>query len=206
MNSGKRMMNNYKKEIAKEELAGYDVIAFDGEIVCIDDYDQVDEVMAFLWNSRFVGFDTETKPSFRKGQKNIVSLLQLSADGRAFLFRLNKIGLPEKVARFLSSDDIIKVGVAIHDDIKALKLLREFNPGGFVDLQDMVKDYGITSSGLRKLTAIILGYSISKRQQVSNWENEILTPSQKVYAATDAWVCMKIYEKLLNGSKVRKDD
>jgi len=194
-------MKIYKKEIDKEELAGYDIISFDGEIVCVDNINQVDDVMHFLWNASYVGFDTETKPSFRKGQKNMVSLLQLSADGRAFLFRLNKMGLPEKVARFLSSEEVIKVGVAIHDDIKGLNLLREFTPGGFIDLQEMVRDYGITSSGLKKLAAIILGHSISKRQQVSNWENDILTPSQKVYAATDAWVCMKIYEKLVNGSE-----
>lgn len=194
-------MNEYKQEIGKEELASYGIIAFEGEIVCVDHIDQVDEVMAFLQKARYVGFDTETKPAFRKGQKNIVSLLQLSADGRAFLFRLNKLGLPEKVARFLSSEDVIKVGVAIHDDIKGLNLLREFRPGGFIDLQEMVRNFGVTSSGLKKLSAIILGYTISKRQQVSNWENDFLTPSQKVYAATDAWICMKIYEKLINGGK-----
>lgn len=194
-------MNEYKQEIGKEELASYGIIAFEGEIVCVDHIDQVDEVMAFLQKARYVGFDTETKPAFRKGQKNIVSLLQLSADGKAFLFRLNKLGLPEKVARFLSSEDVIKVGVAIHDDIKGLNLLREFRPGGFIDLQEMVRNFGVTSSGLKKLSAIILGYTISKRQQVSNWENDFLTPSQKVYAATDAWICRKIYEKLINGGK-----
>lgn len=192
-------MEKFKPEISKEELADYQVIAFEGEIICIEENDQLDEVMPYLWNAEYVGFDTETKPSFRKGQKNMVSLLQLSVDGKAFLFRLNRLGLPDDVARFLSSGKVIKVGVAIHDDIKALNQLKKFRPGGFIDLQDMVKDYGIISSGLKKLAAIVLGYSISKRQQVTNWENEILTPAQKTYAATDAWICMKIFEKLSNG-------
>ncbi|MEZ5000075.1 MAG: 3'-5' exonuclease [Bacteroidales bacterium] len=191
-------MMRFKEDISKEEIAGYEVMAFDGKIVCIDSPDQVDEAMNYLWNSSYVGFDTETKPSFRKGENNRVSLLQLSVDGHAFLFRLNRVGLPDKLARFLSSESVIKVGVAIRDDIKALRQLNNFEPGGFIDLQEMVRDYGILSSGLKKLSAIVLGHSISKRQQVSNWENESLTQAQQVYAATDAWVCMKIYEKLLN--------
>ena len=191
-------MMKYKEDISKEEIANYEVLAFDGKIVCVDTLQQVDEAMNYLWNSNYVGFDTETKPSFRKGQNNSVSLLQLSVDGHAFLFRLKSIGLPDQLARFLSSESVIKVGVAIRDDIKALRQLNNFEPGGFIDLQEMVREYGIQSSGLKKLSAIVLGHSISKRQQVSNWENEKLTPAQQVYAATDAWVCMKIYEKLLN--------
>lgn len=199
-------MKIFKKEISKEELAEYEVIAFDGEIVCVDSPDKVEDAVNYLRKAAFVGFDTETKPTFRKGQKNRVSLLQLSANGKAFLFRLNKIGLPRQIARFLSSGDVLKVGVAIHDDIKSLRELTNFEPGGFIDLQYMVKDYGIESSGLKKLSAIILGFSISKRQQVSNWENEKLTPAQQLYAATDAWICMKIYDELKNGNQIGEDE
>lgn len=192
-------MSSYRPEISKEELADFEVISFDGEIVCVDRLEQLDEAMSQLWNSSFVGFDTETRPSFRKGQKNSVALLQLSANGRAFLFRLNKIGLPVQLAGFLSSDKVIKIGVAIHDDIKELKQLRSFEAKGFIDLQDMVKEYGIVSSGLKKLSAIVLGHIISKRQQVTNWENDSLSEAQQLYAATDAWICLKIYKALKNG-------
>jgi ribonuclease D len=199
------IMKIYKPDISKEELAGYDVIAFDGKIVCVDNISVFREAMDFLWNASHTGFDTETKPAFKKGQKHRVSLLQISANGHAFLFRLNKIGFPEDLARFLSTDDIPKIGVAIHDDIKSLKELRNFEPGGFIELQDMVKDYGIASAGLKKLSAIVLGYRISKSQQVSNWENESLTYAQQLYAATDAWVCARIFDELLkNGTKTEK--
>ncbi|HDZ42168.1 MAG TPA: hypothetical protein ENH59_10910 [Bacteroidetes bacterium] len=112
------------------------------------------------------------------------------------MFRLNKIGLPPDRFYTLADESVAKLGVAIHDDIKALKTIRNFKERGFIELQDYVKDFGIASSGLRKLSAIILGFRISKRQQVSNWEAEDLTGAQLHYAATDAWVCCEIYKKL----------
>ena len=142
---------------------------------------------------KILGFDTETRPSFKKGQRHKVSLLQLADDRSAWLFRLNMIGLPPELAAMLADPDIIKIGVAIHDDIKALRNLRPFEPGGFVDLQTVVADHGIKQLGLKKLSAIVLGFSISKSQQVSNWEAPALTEPQQLYAATDAWVCRRIY-------------
>jgi ribonuclease D len=143
-----------------------------------------------------LGFDTETKPSFKKGRKNKVSLIQLADDKNAFLIRINKIGIPEKITEILSDPGIVKCGVAIHDDIKVLSGIRKFNPAGFVDLQPFVKNYGIDSSGLKKLAAIVLGFRISKRMQVTDWESDVLSEAQLVYAATDAWVCYQIYKKL----------
>jgi ribonuclease D len=193
-------MNRFKAEISKEELLSYEVVSFNGEIICIDREEQLESAMSYLWNCSVVGFDTETRPTFKKGQRNNVALLQLSANGKAFLFRLNSIGLPKMLTKFLSSEDVKKIGVAIHDDIKELKQLNSFEARGFIDLQDLVKEYGIISAGLKKLSAIVLGYSISKRQQVTNWENESLTQAQQLYAATDAWVCLKIYETLIRGN------
>lgn len=190
----------FRPEVSKQELTGYDKIAFEGKIICIDNSEDVNVAVADLGRYTRLGFDTETRPAFKKGQKYDVSLLQLSARNKAYLFRLNMTGLPQQLAAILANPAIAKIGVAIHDDIKALQKLRKFTPAGFIELQDLVKGYGITSAGLKKLSAIILGSTISKRQQVTNWENPTLTQAQKIYAATDAWVSLKIYEKLLENT------
>ena len=191
--------NNYQKNITKEDLAGYELSWFKGEIVLVDNLRTFYEVFPRLLEADLLGFDTETKPTFKKGRKNSVSLVQLSTDNLACLFRINKIGFPEELIKILSDRSVIKAGVAVHDDIKFLKGVKKFTPEGFIDLQGFVKDYGIESSGLKKLAAIVLGFRISKRQQVTDWEAEQLTEAQQIYAATDAWVCHQIYGKLVNG-------
>ena len=195
--------DGFKAEVDKQELSDYGIIAFAGEIVCVEEVEDVDAAVAGLKRFKTLGFDTETRPSFKKGKINSVSLLQLSAGNRVYLFRLNSTGLPPKLASLLANRDIVKVGVAIHDDIKALQTLRRFTPDGFVELQDLVKEYGIVNSGLKKLSAIILGATISKRQQISNWERPVLSQAQKIYAATDAWVCLKIYERLMESDPLK---
>ena len=195
------MVNNkYHENISVEELAGCELSWFKGEIVLVDDLNTFYEVFPRLLGSDLLGFDTETKPTFKKGRKNYVSLIQLSTGNLACLFRINKIGLPEELINLLANPYVIKAGVAVHDDIRFLEGVKKFSPAGFVDLQSFVKDYGIQSSGLKKLTAIVLGFRISKRQQVTDWEAEQLTEAQQIYAATDAWVCHQIYRKLVNGS------
>ncbi|MGA1977285.1 MAG: 3'-5' exonuclease [Bacteroidales bacterium] len=187
---------NFRKSLTDEELHEYDVSCFKGKIVVIDDIEKFRMVMPELRKERILGFDTETRPSFRKGHRNNVSLLQLSAKDKAILFRLNRIGLPRELTALLSDPSVIKAGVAIHDDIRVLMNKRKFNPEGFIDLQSFVRNFGIQSSGLRKLSAIVLGFRISKRQQVTDWEAGNLSEAQQVYAATDAWVCYEIYNAL----------
>ena len=191
--------NNYRENISAEELKEYDLSWFKGKIVVIDGQEKFDGIIAKLAKQKVLGFDTETRPSFRKGRKNKVSLIQLSTGNLACLFRINKIGIPDKLADILTDPGIVKAGVAIHDDLRFLKSIRKFEPDGFVDLQKFVKEFGIDSSGLKKLSAIVLGFRISKRQQVTDWEASELTEAQQVYAATDAWVCYEIYRKLVNG-------
>jgi len=190
--------NKYPENITIEELKGYELSWFKGEIIVVDDLEKFREVFPRLKNSRILGFDTETKPSFKKGRKNKVSLIQLSNGELACLFRINKTGMPQELANLLSNPEVIKVGVAIHDDIKIISNIKKFSPSGFIDLQNYVRDFGIQSSGLKKIAAIILGFRISKRQQVTDWEAVQLTEAQQLYAATDAWVCFEIYEKLAN--------
>jgi Ribonuclease D len=191
----------YKENITAEELAEHELSWFKGEIVLVDNLKTFYRVFPRLLKSDLLGFDTETRPTFKKGKKNSVSLIQLSTEDLACLFRINKIGIPNELVDLLSDPAIIKAGVAVHDDVRFLKVVRKFTPEGFVDLQTLVKDFGIQSSGLKKLAAIVLGFRISKRQQVTDWEAEQLSEAQQIYAATDAWVCHQIYKKLVNGSQ-----
>ncbi|MCD6346866.1 MAG: 3'-5' exonuclease domain-containing protein 2, partial [Bacteroidales bacterium] len=163
--------------------------------------DEFNRILPKLSAAKEYGFDTETKPSFKKGANHKVALLQLSTDDEAFLFRLNKIGLPDELIEILADTNKIKVGAAIRDDIKSLKAIKEYTQAGFVDLQVMVKELGFESFSLKKLSALVLGFRISKSQQLSNWEANELTPKQLTYAATDAWVSLKIYKGLLNNRR-----
>jgi ribonuclease D len=199
-NSGKMMKNNFQETITVEELQDYDLSWFKGEIVIVDDLQIFKKILPRLRKERVLGFDTESRPSFKKGHKNKVSLIQLATGNLACLFRINKIGIPPELIDLLADEEVKKTGVAVHDDIRFLKKVRKFNPAGFVDLQQFVKDFGIRSSGLKKLTAIVLGFRISKRQQVTNWEADELSEAQQIYAATDAWVCREIYMKLTSSN------
>jgi ribonuclease D len=200
--SGEMENKTYQENLTSEELAEYELSWFKGEIVLVDNLTTFHEVFPRLLGSDLLGFDTETRPTFKKGRKNSVSLIQLSTGDLACLFRINKIGIPDEMISLLSDPAVIKAGVAVHDDIRFLKGVKKFSPEGFKDLQSFVKDYGIQSSGLKKLAAIVLGFRISKRQQVTDWEAEQLTEAQQIYAATDAWVCYQIYRKLVNGHEV----
>jgi len=186
----------YPKNITNEELNALDLGHFSGEITVATEKNEVIKVLDDVWKNRVVGFDTETKPSFRKGVRNTVSLVQIATQDAAYLIRLNHTGMTRELRDFLSADDITKVGVALRDDIKELQELSHFDPAGFVELNKLVKHIGIESNGLKKLTGIILGFRISKNAQTSNWENDILTEKQLTYAATDAWVCVEMYNRL----------
>lgn len=186
-------MNN---TITKEEIDALPLKAFEGQISIPLSDREINEAVDYLRNASILGFDTETRPNFKKGQHHKVALLQLSTRERAFLFRINKIGLPQNVKSILTDTSIIKAGAAIHDDIKALRQISDFTPGGFTDIQTIAHELGIEHSGLKPLTALLLNFKLSKAQQTSNWENLYLTKAQQLYAATDAWVSLEIYNKL----------
>lgn len=186
----------FKESITKEELTDLPLRRFNGKITVVDSREKLKSAVDILSSQSVIGFDTETKPAFKKGVFNEVALLQLSTKNHAFLFRLNRIGLPHKIRKILADPTIIKPGVAIHDDIKALKHLKAFQPAGFVELQDNAKEIGIHDFSLKKLAAITCGFRISKGQQLSNWEADTLTEAQQVYAATDAWAALEIFENI----------
>lgn len=182
--------------LSNDDLATYPYNSFTGKITVISDVRKVDDAVAYLSKCSVLGFDTETRPTFTKNHTNSVALLQLSDENQAFLFRLNMIGLPPSLTNLLAYESIKKIGVAVHDDIKGLQKLSPFNPKNFIDLQIIAKQLHIEAMGLRKLTPIALGFKISKRQQLSNWENVFLSRAQRQYAATDAWVSLRIYQQL----------
>jgi ribonuclease D len=193
----------FQISISPEEISALELASFPGEIVLVDtEGETLDKAVRYLKRQRILGFDTETRPTFTPDQHSSgTALLQLSGGGKAFLFRLNKIGLPRPLASILANPSIVKVGAATRDDVRGLQKITKFAPKGFVDLQSIVNEYGIRDKSVKKMTAIILGVKISKAQQLSNWEAEHLSDSQQRYAATDAWVCREMYLKLMDSEK-----
>ena len=187
---------SYKARIDKSEISAMPTVAFEGRIITIDTPQAVDQAIIALSKECHVGIDTETRPSFRKGVQHDVSLIQLSTADTCFLIRLNRTGMPASLVSFLENKDIAKIGLSLHDDYQALCKRRKFKAGGFIDLQKEVGKYGIEEMSLQKIFAIMFTQRISKSQQLTNWENDVLTDKQKLYAATDAWACLKIYNEL----------
>ena len=171
-------------------------ICFGGPIVVVDKPEQIEAAWNDIQRWDIIGFDTETRPSFKAGVSHKVSLLQLSTPERCYLFRLNRIRLDNRILKILGSKRIRKIGADVAGDIRSLHALRHFQEDGFVDLQHEAPRWGIEEKSLRKLSAIVLGQRVSKAQRLSNWEAGVLTEQQREYAATDAWVCIRIFEEL----------
>ena len=188
----------FQSTITNDQTAELPSAHFDGRIVVVDREEQIEAACRDLASHRIIGFDTETRPSFKAGVTNKVSLLQLSTPTHCYLIRLCRTKLHSLLLKILSSPDIIKIGADVAGDIRSLHALRHFKERGFVDLQQIASSWGIEEKSLRKMSAIVLGKRVSKAQRLSNWEASTLTPQQQMYAATDAWVCIEIYNKLMS--------
>ena len=197
------MENNIsdKIKISKETIATLPVESFPGKIVVVDTDGMVNKAITELQQESIIGFDTETRPTFKKGKSNHVALVQLSTHDTCYLFRINRIGFAPALKQLLENEKYLKVGISLKDDFCMLNRLNneEFTPRNFIELQKVVKKFGIEDQSLQKIYAIVLGKKISKGQRLSNWEADHLSESQQLYAATDAWSCIKIYEKLQSG-------
>lgn len=187
--------------IAKEVVAELPVEIFSGKIVVVDRENEVFDAVQDLMQHSQLGFDTETKPAFKRGQVNKIALLQLSTLDTCYLFRLNKIGYPEVLDKIICNPDIVKIGLSLRDDFAAIRKRSDKQPKNFIDLQTFVDNYGIIDNGLQRIYAIIFGKKISKNQRLSNWEADTLSPAQQQYAAIDAWACLRIYRQLLEQYK-----
>ena len=183
-------------KVDKAMLSQLKRVEFYGKIYVVTSPDEAEHVVDYLLSQPILGFDTETRPAFEKGKRYRCSLLQVSTRTDCFLFRLNKIGLCPAVLRLLGDKDVTKVGLAWKNDMLSLKELGSFEPGRFIDLQDMVRELGIEDQSLVKIYANLFGERISKSERLSNWERHELKESQKEYAAIDAWDCVRIYNEV----------
>jgi len=191
-------MMPFQPEITKEEVDRLELIQFEGSIDVITDQGAFPEAFREMSRQKALGFDTETRPSFKKGKVYPTSLVQIASPSHAWLIRVGMMGYPEQLTRLMMNEHILKVGSGLNDDIRRMRSDLNFEPRGFLDLQQYVEAFQIGEKGLKKLTAIVLKRRISKSQQVSNWDADVLTEAQMRYAATDAWICLEIYQALRN--------
>lgn len=188
-----------KVTITKDEIGTLEVECFPGKIHIINSLSQAKTAIIYLRKHKYLGFDTETRPSFKKGALRPMALMQISTHDECFLFRINKIGIPDMLKELLEDENITKIGLSIKDDFGVLRRSTDSTcPEGFIELQTLVKTYGISDISLQKIYAILFDKKISKSQRLSNWEAPELTPAQQEYAAIDAWACLKIYDYLID--------
>lgn len=199
-------MDYFRESINAEDLEKLELASFPGRIFVIDTVGaEFNRAVNYLRSQKIIGFDTETRPCFSPDQPRYgVALLQLSGPEKAYLFRIKHTGMHRRLCNLLANEKVIKVGAAINDDIRGLQKYAEFAPKAFVDLQKIVPDFGIRDKSVKKMTAIILGFKISKSQQLSNWEADTLSEAQAKYAATDAWVCREMYLRLMQSAQNRQ--
>ena len=188
--------NTFAAHIAKNAIQELPLTYFEGEVIVVDRPEQVAEAAGYLNQFTVLGVDTEARPSFKRGVHYPTALVQIATEERCYLFRLTPVGLPVKIAQIFANPAICKVGLAFKDDINGLRRRRDFKPANCIDLQSIVCKYGIMDMGLQKIFAIVFGKKISKAQQLTNWENTVLTESQKMYAATDAYTTLRLYLEL----------
>lgn len=181
----------------KEAIHELPQVLFTGRIIVITSEKKAEKAVDFLLKQSILGVDTETRPVFRKGQSYKVSLLQVATHDTCFLFRLNILGITPSIKRLLENTETKMIGLSWHDDLLALHKRSDFKKGNFIDLQDIVGDLGIKDLSLQKLYANLFRQKISKRQRLTNWNNETLSEKQKQYAATDAWACIQLYEEIM---------
>ncbi len=193
--------NRFIDKISNEQTALLPAIEFRGEIRIVEDERDIAAACKYLAEQPVIGFDTEPRPSFRPGVTFRVSLLQLSSPEVCYLFRLNRIPLDKAILQLFENKRLLKVGADVAGDLRSLRQIRHFRDAGFIDLQAIAPEWGIAEKSLRKLSAIVLGQRVSKAQRLSNWEAATLTDKQQLYAATDAWVCTRIYDRLLRTPK-----
>ncbi|MDE7410836.1 MAG: 3'-5' exonuclease domain-containing protein 2 [Paramuribaculum sp.] len=185
--------------IDKATIASLPTVIYQGNPIIINTVEQATEALNTLRKESLVGFDTETRPTFNKGQRHNVALVQISTADDCYLFRINKIGFLTQLIDFITSADTTKIGLSLKDDFMMLRRMSDFTPESFIDLQTYVRQFGIIDTSLQKIYAIIFGQRISKGQRLTNWEAEPLTTAQQHYAAIDAWACRQIYTHLSQG-------
>ena len=195
----------FDRRMTKEEINSLPIRGYNGKIFIVRTGDDLDLALQQLNKETLLGFDTETKPNFKKGQNNLPSLIQLASRDAVYIFQLRNLKFPAGLRKILANETIIKTGVAVDNDLLQLQRLHPFVSDGFVGLARLAKIAGIKNHGLRGLAAVMLGFRISKGAQRSNWDNETLRNNQIRYAATDAWVGREIYLRLQEMGVIYED-
>ena len=190
------MTQQYTHSITKEAVSELPLEEFTGRIIVIDTLKDTEKAVSYLSEFQAVGFDTETRPSFKKGQRYKISLNQKKTKGGKIRCRLNRIDIPKVLEEFLANEKVQKIGLSLRDDFGAMQKRKDIQPANFLDLQNYVGQFGIEDASLQKIYAILFNKKISKGQRLSNWEADVLSDAQKKYAALDAWACLKIYNQL----------
>ncbi len=188
--------SKYKHKMQSSDINALPLASFDGPIHLINTPRDAVVALNELRKHRVLGFDTEKRPAFRKGQVFDPSLLQLAHADAAYIFQLKATGMPKELLKLLSRTDVTKAGVAVGRDIKELQDMEPFEAGGFIDLGDKARDAGLQHHGLRGLSALLLGMRISKSAKLTNWSKKDLPQQALLYAATDAWIGLRLYEKM----------
>jgi len=190
-------LDAYRIELSKDEINELPMASYGGPICLVDNEKDLDGALDLLADDRVLGLDTEMRPCFERGKQPYpTALLQLAGAQAAVLIRLKNVPVTGRLAALLAAPHILKVGVAIGDDMWLLRRTAEFTAAGLVDLAHTARQAGLRTLGLRSLAANFLGVRISKSSQCSNWEKPELSPQQVLYAATDAWIGREIYLKM----------
>jgi ribonuclease D len=183
----------FDRRMTRAEINCCPIRRWEGNTIVVRNSAGLERAMDKLAGESLLGFDTETRPAYRKGESYLPSLLQLAARDEVFIFQLKHLGLAAPLRRILADPDVIKTGVGLDFDIHELQKLSRFRAAGFFDLGNLAKQTGIRNHGLRGLGAVFLGIRIPKGAQTSNWARDSLTPKQVLYAATDAWIGRRLY-------------
>jgi ribonuclease D len=180
--------------ISREDLAELPIRRFEGDIRMVATAEDLDAALDDFRGERVVGFDTETRPAFRKGESHLPCLVQAATARAVYLFR-PQADTFAVLTELLDSSRIVKAGVGLAHDLRSLALVFPFRPQNVVELGAIARRAGIDQSGVRNLAGLLLGYRIPKGNRTSNWAARRLTPAQITYAATDAWVCRELFLK-----------
>jgi ribonuclease D len=183
--------------ISREAIACLPVSRYAGEICLVDSADDLDRARADLDQESVVGFDTETRPAFKKGESHLPCLAQIATGRAVYLFRLQDGAVLGALAHLLSDARVRKVGIGLSDDLRTLKHVFAFEAQQMLDLGGVARRHGLEQTGLRNLAGIFLGVRIPKGAKTSNWAARQLSPAQITYAATDAWICRELYLKFI---------
>ena len=189
----------FAQRMTKEEINACPIRRWEGPTHVVRTAAELSRAVHALANETILGFDTETRPAYHKGESYLPSLLQLAGENEVYLFQLKHLGLSNPLREILANPKVVKAGVALAYDLQDLHHLGHFKPAGFVDLGNLAKKAEIKNHGLRGLAAVLLGFRIAKGAQTSNWSRDVLDPAQIQYAATDAWVGRELYLRLGQG-------